>query len=154
MTWPRSVLALFTGLLGGILIWIPVGIAIWLLVIDPAVNDDQAALDFGIFHFEGETSGTPFQAGTQAKLGAALFYAALLALIAVGVWLAFRLITRTRPRLLVVLAAIVVADVAGIELLGRLLPELGLLVALGLPLVVLRREARQERVGEGDGALQ
>jgi hypothetical protein len=139
-SWPRSFLALIAGMLGGIVVWIPVGIAIWLLVIDPSVNDDQAALDFGIFHFEGETSGTPFQAGTQARVGAVLFYAALLALIAVGVWLAFRLIARSRPRLLVVLAAIVVADVAGVELLGRLLPEAGLLVALGLPLLVLRRE--------------
>ena len=109
-------------------------------MIDPAVQDEQAQVDFGIFHFEGESSGTPFDAGTQATVGAALFYAALLALIALGVWLAFRVVARTRPRLFVVVAAVVAADVLGVELLGRLLPEAGLLLALGLPALVLRRE--------------
>jgi hypothetical protein len=39
-----------------------------------------------------------------------------------------------------VLAAVVAADVLGVELLGRLLPEAGLLLARGLPAFVLRRE--------------
>jgi hypothetical protein len=142
-SWPRTLIALTAGLLAGLLVWMPVGFLIWLRVIDPAVQDEQSQLDFGIFHFEGESSGTPFDAGTQATVGAAAFYAALLALIALGVWLAFRVIARARPRLLVVLAAIVAADLTGIELLGRVLPLAGLLLALALPVVVLRRETGQ-----------
>jgi pimeloyl-ACP methyl ester carboxylesterase len=52
-------------------------------------------------------------------------------------------VARARPRLLVVLAAIVAADLIGIELLGRVLPLAGLLLALALPVVVLRRETGQ-----------
>ena len=37
-------------------------------------------------------------------------------------------------------AAVVLADVLGVELLGRILPEAGLLLALGLPVLILRRE--------------
>jgi hypothetical protein len=139
-SWPRTLLALTSGFLAGVVVWIPVGFLIWLLVIDPAVQDEQARVDVGIFHFEGESSGTPFDAGTKATVGAALFYAALLALIALGVWLAFRVVAGTRPRLLVVLAAVLAADIVGVELLGRLLPEAGLLLALALPALVLRRE--------------
>ena len=139
-SWPRTLLALASGFVAGFVVWIPVGFALWLLVIDPAVQDEQARLDFGIFHFEGESSGTPFEAGARATVGAALFYGALLALIGLGVWLAFRIVARTQPRLLVVLAAVVAADVLGVELLGRILPEAGLLLALGLPVLILRRE--------------
>ena len=55
-------------------------------------------------------------------------------------WLAFRVVAGTPPRLFVVVAAVVLADVLGVELLARLLPEAGLLLALGLPALVLRRE--------------
>ena len=144
-SWPRTLLALTGGFLAGLVVWIPIGLAIWLLVIDPAVQDEQSQLDFGIFHFEGESSGTPFEAGTQATVGAALFYAALLALVALGVWLAFRVIAQARPRLLVVLATVVAADLIGIELLGRVAPLAGLLLALALPVVVLRRECGPDR---------
>ena len=142
-SWPRTLVALAAGMLAGLLAWIPVGFLIWVQVIDPAVQHEQSQVDFGIFHFEGESSGTPFEAGTQATIGAALFYAALLALIAVGVWLASRVIARARPRLLVVMAAIVAADLVGIELLGRIFPVAGLLLALALPVAVLRRETGQ-----------
>jgi hypothetical protein len=142
-SWPRTLLALTGGFLAGLVVWMPVGLLIWLLVIDPAVQDEQSQLDLGIFHFEGESSGTPFDAGTQATVGAALFYAALLALIALGVWLALRLVAGTRPRLMVVVAAVLAADVLGIELLGRVVPLAGLLLALALPALVLRRETGQ-----------
>jgi hypothetical protein len=142
-SWPRTIAALTTGCLAGFLVWLPVGFVIWLWVIDPAVQEDQGQVDLGILHFEGESSGTPFQAGAQAKVGAALFYAAALVLVALGVWLAFRLIARARPRLVVVLAAVVAADLIGIELVGRALPLAGLVLALALPVVALRYETRQ-----------
>src|SRR4051794_27572236 len=140
VSWSRLLLSLAAGLVAGLAIWIPVGFAVWLTMIEPAV--EQSYVDLGILHFEGESSGEPFRAGNDALVGAAVFYASLLVVVALGVWLALMLIGRARTRPLVVIAAIVAADLIGIELVGRASSLAGLAVALLIPVLVLRRETR------------